>query len=139
MITKFLKWFTTNLALALTLITLITGASGLSVYKVIDGIKEKRNWHHQLDHNDEMTFHTLRAMTDNDDPYRYHITFGSKRNRRTVEVDVRNTSEGFRLAFVYEIWRIYPVAVDYADSTRFTIKLHDYAKDETKDTELIRE
>ena len=139
MINKFLKWVTENLILGFTVITLITGASGLSVYKIVDNVKEKRAWIHQLDHNDEMTFHTLRAMTDNEDPYRYHITCGPKRNKKTYEVDVRNTAEGFSLAFVYGMWRIYPIAIDYADSTRMTIKLHDYTDNETKATELIKD
>jgi len=90
---------------------------------------------HQQEHNDEMFFHFARNMTDNDNTIRYHIELDG--GQIIHEVDIRNTNEGYEMAFVYGLWRIYPVHYDAADSTRLTIKLHDYTVGEEKATLLI--
>jgi hypothetical protein len=139
MLTKSLTWLKTHLALGSALLVLILGGSGYSVVSVVDGMIERSQRIHQLEDTAEMMFHFCRAMTDNDNPYRYHITTGSGRREKTYEVDVRNNNEGDIMAFVYDLWRYYPINIDIADSTRWTIKLHDYRRNETHVTELIRD
>lgn len=89
---------------------------------------------HKLKHSDEMFFHTFRYMTDNDNPHEYAV---EAKGYDFPEVDIRNTNERLELAFIYEMWRIYPLDYDDADSLNLTVKLHDYDDHETKATKLI--
>jgi len=99
-------------------------------------IKELQQENLYLHAVNEMFFHTFRAMTDNDDKYHYVIEFGG--GRYTHDVDIRNTAEKELLAFIYDMWIIYPPSFDYADSTIMTVKLHDYKEIEGKDIKLKR-
>jgi len=72
-------------------------------------------YHHKVN---ELNWQFARNMTDDNDKNRYLIAWGQSTNDQIKEVDVRNNNEGVEFGFVYDLWTIYPVRYDSADSTR---------------------
>ena len=66
----------------------------------------------------ELFWQFARNMTDDTDPTKYFISVGDGTDKNVHEVDIRSNNEGYQMAFVYDVWGIYPVRIDPADSTR---------------------
>lgn len=94
----------------------------LKVQRKVEALEERvteleieLKYHHKVN---ELNWQFARNMTDDNDKNIYAISWGQGINDQVKEVDVRNNNEGVEFGFVYDLWTIYPIRHDSADSTR---------------------
>ncbi|GAG60198.1 unnamed protein product [marine sediment metagenome] len=151
-----LKNTATQIILAGTLITMVFGVSFASVLNrgraVWEGpqinarqdtiiakqnavIIKLRHDSHWIEHAQEMNFQLLRLMTDDRDTRRYKITI--ENSGIEYNVDVRETAERVKLAFVDKLDIVYPIYIDHADGRMYII-FHNIDDNENQNIYLER-
>lgn len=84
---------------------------------------------HDLEHANEYTWDLLRLMTDNhDSTILWKVTDQQGVIHR---VDIRETAEGVKLAFVFDYFVVFQIRIDNVDSRLF-INVHDQHTGETE-------
>jgi hypothetical protein len=131
-----------EIAGVISMVAIILGAVGMSIGSlssrikaiyhaperieaISDTLQEVHMDVHMMQHAQEMEWELLRLMTDDDDSLLYIITVGENE----YYVDIRATAEDVELAFVKDMYIVYPVYYSPADNRKYII-LHDIRSDE---------
>lgn len=120
---------------------------GVGIFSFFDQLKQVWNCPEIVKQNvmlnnhhekiNELFWQFARNMTDDTNKTRYYISIGDGTDKNIHEVDIRSNNEGYQMAFVYDLWAIYPVRPDPADSTRLEVDFHNPRTGEDKYIPLI--
>jgi len=85
---------------------------------IVNNLEHTDSLTHILIITNQMLWEAARVMTDNRDTIEWRIVL---QNGNSYDVDIRNTAEGFELAFISKLNVIYPLRRARADGRRYVV------------------
>jgi len=132
------------LAIVLAINSVLMALFGVGFFTVLDQLRLIYNLPERVEkvekilvHQDkvnEMNWQFGRNMTDDTDTVQYFLSYGSGTDDKIHEVDVRSNNDNYVMAFIHDLWIIYPLRVDPAERGR---KVIDFMDPETGEENYI--
>jgi len=112
--------------IVITLNGILVAVFGAGIFATMDRLRDIYHSPERIEANEkqithlqkakQLTFQWARNMNDDIDQNDYYIDGHDGTNDHIHRVDIRTNNEGYQTGFIYDLWDMYPIRIDPADS-----------------------